>query len=81
MAEEQIEPRGQWRDDMRAGVVASVVANAHRDSKKRPKPYAASDFVLTFDTEEKQVDHEAIKSHAVFAFSLFGGVGFNGDNR
>jgi len=80
MAEEQIEPRGEWRDDMRSGIIASTIANVNRDPKQRGKPYTAGEFTLTFgDTQEKQ-SNDAITQHAMIAFSILGGVGF-GDNR
>ena len=44
MAYYELEPFGPVRDDQRAGEVASVLANVHRDSKKRPTPFSAVDF-------------------------------------
>lgn len=41
----EIEPFGEERADLRSGIVASVVANANRDPKRRPKPYQPSDFM------------------------------------
>jgi hypothetical protein len=43
-----MEPWGEERADLRAGIVASVVANANRDSKRRPRPYEAKDFMPKF---------------------------------
>lgn len=48
MAYAKIEPFGEYRDDLRSGVVASIVANVNRDSKKHPEPFSPSDFVLQF---------------------------------
>ena len=31
--------------DFRAGVIASVYANVHRDKKKKPAPYIPQDFM------------------------------------
>jgi hypothetical protein len=45
MALATIEPFGEVRGDLRAGIIASVVANVHRDGKKRPQPYSATDFM------------------------------------
>lgn len=36
---------GPERDDWRVAMVASVIANASRDQKKRPKPYEPQDFI------------------------------------
>ena len=35
----------QERRDYRAGMIASTIANANRDPKKRRKPYEARDFM------------------------------------
>lgn len=32
------------REDYRAGVLACLFANAHRDQKERPRPFRPSDF-------------------------------------
>lgn len=40
----ELEPFGEQRADLRAALIASVIANAHRDPKK--KPYKAADFLL-----------------------------------
>lgn len=39
------EPFGEERADIRSGIVASVIANANRDSKRRPKPFKPQDFM------------------------------------
>lgn len=48
-----VDPQGEARADLRAGVIASVIANVHRDSKKRPRPFKASDFMLQFGPDER----------------------------
>lgn len=40
-----LEPFGEERADLRAGIVASVIANVNRDPKKRKEPYAPLDFM------------------------------------
>ena len=47
----QIEPFGQVRADLRAGLVASVIAEVYRDPKHRPEPFTPADFMPAFDTE------------------------------
>lgn len=49
-----IEPFGQERGDLQAGVVASVMANAWSDPKKRKREYGPGDFVLRFDGEDER---------------------------
>ncbi|HQF63792.1 MAG TPA: hypothetical protein PLT26_14935 [Anaerolineaceae bacterium] len=40
-----LEPWGCDVDDQRTGIVASTIANANRDAKKRRKAYQPSEFV------------------------------------
>ncbi len=39
-----LEPFGPAREDERAGVVASLMANAYRDRHVRPEPFGWQDF-------------------------------------
>lgn len=39
------EPFGEERADIRAAITDSVIANANRDSKKRPRPFSPQDFM------------------------------------
>jgi len=66
MAYFKLEPFGEDRADLRAGIIASTIANVHRDSKKRRKPYTPQDFMPKF--EQKKVDHATLaeKIKAVF---------------
>lgn len=48
MAYSQVEPWGEDRADLRSGIVAATVANAHRDKKKKHSPYKARDFIPQF---------------------------------
>lgn len=40
-----LEPWGAIQDDRRAGTVAAVTANVHRDPRRRPAPYQPRDFM------------------------------------
>lgn len=51
----RIEPFGEVRGDLQAGIIASVIAEGNRDSKKRPKPYTPLDFIPDFANEFAQV--------------------------
>ncbi len=44
----QMEPFGELRADMRAAMLASLTANAHRNTKKRAKPFELGDFLFAF---------------------------------
>jgi hypothetical protein len=51
----KIMPFGPLRGDLQAGIIASLVANMFRDSKKHQDAYVPSDFVLKFG-ERKSTD-------------------------
>lgn len=42
----RVEPFGDEAANHRHGVATSVLANVNRDSKRRPEPYKAADFML-----------------------------------
>lgn len=44
LAYAEVEPFGPVREDERAGVVASVIANVYRDRKRKPEPFVPGDF-------------------------------------
>lgn len=49
---EQLEgPIGPVRDDLRAAIPASVIANVNRDTKKRRKPFSPMDFIPKWGEE------------------------------
>lgn len=56
----QLEPFGAYRDDLRAGVVASAVYNAARISNEQPI-WKADDFLLYPD--QKIVSDQDIEDH------------------
>ena len=52
LAYSRIEPWGEERDDLRTGILASMIENIFRDKGKKPaKP---SDFILNFEPEDEQ---------------------------
>lgn len=48
-----VAPFGPERADLRAGIVASVVANSSRNPKKKPKPFSPGDFMPKFERPKK----------------------------
>lgn len=44
-----LEPFGEERADLRAAIVACVIANANRDPKKRRRAFKLADFMPQFD--------------------------------
>jgi hypothetical protein len=57
----RLEPWGEERADLRAGIVASTVANVHRDGKKRRKPYSPEEFMPRFEVEEEAPEETALR--------------------
>lgn len=49
MAFAQLEPFGALAEDFRAGQICATLANVHRDSKTRPDPWTAADFMPALD--------------------------------
>jgi hypothetical protein len=45
MAYAGIEPFGEEAADLRAGIIASVIANVNRDRKRKPDPFTPLDFM------------------------------------
>lgn len=58
MALYRVEPWGDLRGDVQAAVVASTMANAYRDRKKRRKPFAVKEF-LPFEGAWEKVAEQA----------------------
>ncbi len=50
IAYDRVEPFGPWREDIRAGIVASTVANVNRS--KKTDAYTPNDFVPEFKMKE-----------------------------
>lgn len=71
----QTEPIGDVRGDLQAAIVASTVANAHR---QRKKAYKVSDFMPTFERREQAP--EEMRTIFESMFRLRPPV-TNGDNR
>lgn len=67
----QIEPWGDARGDMQAAVVASLLANVHRDKKKRVKPFTPQDFIPDF-WKRMQAASQRPTGLAAKALAIFG---------
>lgn len=48
----QLEPHGEERADLRAGIIASTIANANK--KKGTSPFKPEDFMPKFEPQEEQ---------------------------
>lgn len=52
MAYAGLEPFGEERADLRAGIVASTVANTARDPKTQRDPFTPQEFMPKFESKE-----------------------------
>jgi hypothetical protein len=73
----QLEPFGDLVADQRHGVATALHANLNRDSKARPEPYRAEDFIHWRDTgpaeepEPELIDDPVAQSNLIRA-RMFG---------
>lgn len=65
----QIDPYGEVRDDLRAGVVAAQVFNAQLDRKTRNKAKGPADFIL-FDPCKREKSPQDVDNQIMSAFGL-----------
>lgn len=76
----QLEPFGEERADYRAGIVASMIANANRDTTRHPDSYQPTDFMPDYAGDRaaqpitKKSAWQTIKSKAA-AYAKAGGFG------
>ena len=76
MAEYSIEPFGEIRGDLQAGIVASTVANVNRDPDKRREPFSPHDFMPKWEEAEAEKPKQTWQEQLAFAEALnaaFGG--------
>lgn len=75
MAYYQLEPFGQERDNLHAGIIASVFANANRDRKKQRKPFEVKDFMLKLGKPKNEKKNaEQLLAKVEILNAAFGGV-------
>jgi hypothetical protein len=53
MAFAKLEPFGEQRADLRMAIQAALLANIHRDKKRRSEPYKPADF-MPFPEDEQE---------------------------
>jgi flagellar basal body rod protein FlgC len=57
----ELEPWGTEVEDWRAGLIASTIANANRDQKRRRRPYEPQDFIPRRDVPTKQIEEQSVE--------------------
>jgi hypothetical protein len=60
MASYQIDQRGGHYDDLRAGAVAALVANVHRNQKVRKTPFSALEFTPWNELARAEAESESV---------------------
>lgn len=70
MAYDTLDPIGQERADLRAGIIASTVANTARDEKKHPKPFSADEFMPEFEALRAEKPQQTIEQQIQIAEML-----------
>lgn len=53
MAYARMEPFGEQRADLRMAILAALLANIHRDKKRRSDPYKAHEFMPFPENEQE----------------------------
>jgi hypothetical protein len=61
-------PIGDERADIRAGIIAAIVANTHRNPKQTPTPYAPANFMLFRDDSEQTPEEMSRKFQAATGY-------------
>jgi hypothetical protein len=57
-----LEGFGERRADLRMGIIASTIANVHRDPKRKPSPFKPADFMPRIKDDEIVSQEAELKS-------------------
>lgn len=76
-----LEPWGWQADCYRAGIVAALLANIHRDTRRQPFPFKPLDFVPQPAGPDKGIDGKALLAKLRTAFLPFYKKKGGGDGR
>jgi hypothetical protein len=74
----RLEPFGEQRADLRAGIIAAVIASAFRNPKKRKDPFSPADFMPVFSKAKAEAEAEEQSPGQMLAFveilnAMYGG--------
>lgn len=56
-----LEGFGERRADMRMGILASLIANVHRDAKRKVSPYKPGDFIPKIKEDADKIAERELK--------------------
>ncbi len=71
MAFYRIEPFGERRADLRAAIVAALIANVNRDPKKQREPFTVDDFMPKFEQLAEPPQKQTWQQQKAMLQSLF----------
>lgn len=57
-----LEGFGDRRADIRMGILASLIANVHRDAKRKPSPYKPADFIPRIKEDEDKMRERDLRA-------------------
>lgn len=66
-----VEPFGQFRDELRNGLLISTMLNTKRDEKKMPKPFKPIEFMAFMEGHEGEEQETPEKISARMQSELF----------
>lgn len=72
----QIEPWGSHVQDLRAGQIAAVVANANRDPAQRPQPFLPLDFAPWNHLGQQKAEPETYADPEAHSAAILRAVGY-----
>jgi hypothetical protein len=75
MAYARLEPFGERRADLRAAIVACMLANIHRDRDIHPEPFEVSEFMPDFGDGEIEDEEPSVDALRVFIEQLNAALG------
>lgn len=56
-----LEGFGERRADLRMGILASLIANVHRDAKRKVSPYKPGDFIPKIKEDADRIAEQELK--------------------
>lgn len=74
MAYYGLEPWGEQVADNRSGMLACLIANANRDTKKHPRPFTPKDFIPDYERRGKEQTPEEMIQVARMWNAMYGGT-------
>lgn len=70
IAYHDLEPFGEIRSELRHGQQMALVANCNRDSKSKPEPFKARDFMNFVQSEPEKI--YTVEELEAYASKIFG---------